>query len=89
MPKAGLEPARCRQHWILSPARLPIPPLRQMVVYISKIYYTEKSRKMQGFFENFLYFPAFYLLTVGLALQAVAWRSVDKRKRNFQKKLKS
>ena len=29
VPKAGLEPARYRYHWILSPARLPISPLRQ------------------------------------------------------------
>ena len=28
VPKAGLEPARCRQRWILSPLRLPIPSLR-------------------------------------------------------------
>ncbi len=31
VPKAGLEPARCRHHRILSPARLPIPPLRHLV----------------------------------------------------------
>ncbi len=29
MPGAGLEPARDLAHWILSPARLPIPPPRQ------------------------------------------------------------
>ncbi len=28
VPKAGIEPARYCYHWILSPARLPIPPLR-------------------------------------------------------------
>lgn len=28
MPKVGLEPTRPCGHWILSPARLPIPPLR-------------------------------------------------------------
>ena len=28
IPEAGLEPARPCGHWILSPARLPIPPLR-------------------------------------------------------------
>ena len=31
VPKAGLEPARCRHHRILSPARLPIPPLRHLI----------------------------------------------------------
>ncbi len=29
IPAAGVEPARPRGHWILSPARLPIPPRRQ------------------------------------------------------------
>lgn len=29
VPKAGLEPARCCHRGILSPVRLPIPPLRQ------------------------------------------------------------
>ncbi len=28
VPEAGLEPARPKGHWILSPGRLPIPPLR-------------------------------------------------------------
>ena len=32
VPQAGLEPARClKHHWILSPTRLPIPPLRPLV----------------------------------------------------------
>jgi hypothetical protein len=26
VPEAGIEPARYCYHWILSPARLPIPP---------------------------------------------------------------
>ena len=30
VPVAGLEPARCRQRWILSPLRLPIPSHRQV-----------------------------------------------------------
>ena len=30
VPKAGIEPARCCHHWILNPARLPVPPLRQV-----------------------------------------------------------
>ena len=28
VPKRGLEPPRGCPHWILSPARLPVPPLR-------------------------------------------------------------
>lgn len=28
VPKVGLEPTRPCGHWILNPARLPIPPLR-------------------------------------------------------------
>ena len=27
VPEAGIEPARYCYHWILNPARLPIPPL--------------------------------------------------------------
>jgi hypothetical protein len=30
VPGTGLEPARLLRHWILSPARLPIPPSRPM-----------------------------------------------------------
>src|SRR5713101_6366320 len=28
MPKGGLEPPRACAHWLLKPARLPVPPLR-------------------------------------------------------------
>ena len=31
VPETGVEPARDRSHGILSPGRLPIPPLRQTV----------------------------------------------------------
>jgi hypothetical protein len=31
VPGAGIEPARCRQRWILSPVRLPVPPSRHEV----------------------------------------------------------
>ena len=31
VPETGIEPARDRSHGILSPGRLPIPPLRQTV----------------------------------------------------------
>ena len=31
VPVAGLEPARCRHRWILSPLRLPIPSHRHLV----------------------------------------------------------
>ena len=34
VPVAGLEPARCRHRWILSPLRLPIPSHRQISVKI-------------------------------------------------------
>ena len=30
VPEAGIEPARYCYHWILNPARLPIPPLGQL-----------------------------------------------------------
>lgn len=31
VPKVGLEPTRSCEHWILNPARLPVPPLRPFV----------------------------------------------------------
>ena len=31
MPVAGVEPARCRHRWILSPLRLPIPSYRHII----------------------------------------------------------
>ena len=33
--KAGLEPARPKGHWILSPTCLPIPPLQQLGIFLS------------------------------------------------------
>ena len=43
VPVAGLEPARCRHRWILSPLRLPIPSHRQVCIipycYISNRLY--------------------------------------------------
>ena len=35
VPETGVEPARDYSHGILSPGRLPIPPLRQRVVPVS------------------------------------------------------
>ena len=37
VPKAGLEPARYRYHRILSPARLPISPLRRFICFFTEI----------------------------------------------------
>ena len=38
VPEAGIEPAQHCCYWILSPARLPIPPLRQALIrLISKV----------------------------------------------------
>ena len=39
LPGAGVEPARCRHHRILSPARLPIPPSRLLTTLFSKLNY--------------------------------------------------
>ena len=47
VPVAGLEPARCRQRWILSPLRLPIPSHRQVLCYysaLSGVFQEENSR---------------------------------------------
>ena len=43
VPVAGLEPARCRHRWILSPLRLPIPSHRHLVL----VYCSTGLRKMQ------------------------------------------
>ena len=37
VPVTGLEPVRCRQRWILSPLRLPIPTHRQVLNYYSAL----------------------------------------------------
>ena len=36
VPAAGVEPAPCRQDWILSPARLPIPSRRRNKIIIQQ-----------------------------------------------------
>ncbi len=38
MPEAGVEPARYRYHWILSPARLPIPSFRRILTSALLLY---------------------------------------------------
>ena len=43
VPVTGLEPVRCRQRWILSPLRLPIPSHRRM----KQPYYTRTRPKLQ------------------------------------------
>ena len=37
VPKVGIEPTRYRYRWILSPVRLPISPLGQVVIIIDII----------------------------------------------------
>ena len=37
MPAEGLEPTRSCDHWILSPARLPIPPRRRKQLEATKL----------------------------------------------------
>ena len=45
VPVAGVEPARYRYHWILSPARLPIPSHRPV-----NMYYSRQVKEIQVFF---------------------------------------
>ena len=48
MPVAGLEPARHRWQWILSPPRLPIPTHRQRCSKIpNNLYYITQMPKCQ------------------------------------------
>lgn len=49
VPEAGVEPARYRYHWILSPARLPIPSFRQKFYEKS----TERVRQAGPLYGNF------------------------------------
>src|SRR2546427_11949844 len=43
MPKGGLEPPRACAHWLLKPARLPVPPLRPVWNGESTPRYNSKS----------------------------------------------
>ena len=57
VPEAGVEPARCRHHRILSPARLPIPSFRHISVFADASikppwYYILLKTKMQHLFEE-------------------------------------
>ena len=45
VPVTGLEPVRCRQRWILSPLRLPIPSHRQTALFQDSFYIIAKDRK--------------------------------------------
>ena len=57
VPVAGLEPARCRQRWILSPLRLPIPSHRQInltmtlyiIIYIKSSVFCWKIKEFTNF----------------------------------------
>ena len=46
IPAAGVEPARPCGHWILSPARLPIPPRRQIVTGVAGFEPTHEGVKV-------------------------------------------
>ena len=45
VPVTGLEPVRCRQRWILSPLRLPIPSHWQTALFQDSFYIIAKDRK--------------------------------------------
>ena len=47
IPAAGVEPARPRGHWILSPARLPIPPRRHDMK--NAIFHLTHGKAVTGF----------------------------------------
>ena len=46
IPAAGVEPARPCGHWILSPARLPIPPRRHQVTGVAGFEPTHEGVKV-------------------------------------------
>ena len=49
VPVVGVEPTRYRYHWILSPARLPIPSHRRITLVLYHIVF-KKSRGFKKFF---------------------------------------
>ena len=50
VPVAGVEPAPCRQDWILSPARLPIPSHRHIQLFFEASRLV--SRKSEDILED-------------------------------------
>ena len=56
VPVVGVEPTRYRYHWILSPARLPIPSYRHY-----SIYYTRKQKRIKTFLFSRQDFSRFFL----------------------------
>ncbi len=56
VPVAGVEPARCRHHWILSPARLPIPSHR--LIQTAKVLYNNPYPKIKTYFLGMGFFVA-------------------------------
>ena len=70
VPQIGIEPIRCCHHWILSPARLPVPPLRQSRFFnairiISEKYWFFKENRANivvSFFIHLCILSALFLL---------------------------
>ena len=60
VPVAGLEPARCRQRWILSPLRLPIPSHRHMHTMLTH-YTTFPARTQEEICRRAGVSPAYFL----------------------------
>ena len=60
MPPVGVEPTLCYQNWILSPARLPIPPQRRFtathyfkpIVLLSQVLRAAMTRNFQDNFHR-------------------------------------
>ena len=66
VPEAGVEPARYCYHWILNPARLPIPPLghffKKRTVKVGICFTpTNESKKIIAIQGNFSIFVAHLL----------------------------
>ena len=60
MPKDGLEPSRGCPHWILNPARLPIPPLRHYFSISYKIERCNNTSSDVSFQENITQVEGYY-----------------------------
>src|SRR5438093_3980258 len=44
MPEGGLEPPRACAHWLLKPARLPVPPLRRPAFQLKRAPHPKSTR---------------------------------------------
>ena len=69
VPQIGIEPILCCQNGILSPARLPVPPLRHVDMYHESILYRILCRSSSGILiREVVKYKCFFQLVVSFLL---------------------